>query len=287
MQDTLRFKIQKKYNELRPSEKKVADYFLDRNNDNNNLTLKQLEEKTSVSQPSVMRFVKAIGFTTFKAFKIALITDKAKYPSKEEILYGFEIDEKDQGLSSRIISTNIKMLEEALKSISQKQLDETINAITQAKQVAIFAVENSISIAQDLLTKLIYLGINVCFYEDNYLQSLLANNLKEGDVAIGISYSGNSNSTIEVLKRAKRNNAKTIAITNFAQSSIQQYGDHVICTSNDQFLYGDAIYSRCTQMAVVDMIYMGIIMADYEHFTTHLDESRKLILKRGLDRGNM
>lgn len=289
MQETLRFKIQKKYSELRSSEKKVADYFLERFKDDMNLTLKKLETQIHVSQPTLMRFVKALGFTSFKEFKVALLSESLKRTPSEEVLYGFEITHQQERseLVSHVISTNIKMLEEALKSISTKQLKASIDILIQARKVAIFAVENSLSIAQDLATKLVYLGIDVSFYEDYYMQSLTANNLDKEDVAVGISYSGNSNNTVAMLKMAKQNNAPCIAITNFANSAIESYGDHVLCTSNQQFLYGDAIYSRCTQMALIDMIYMGMIERDYDRFTAQLEKSRKLILKRGLEGGKM
>lgn len=289
MQETLRFKIQKKYSELRLSEKKVADYFLNDYKDDMDLTLKKLEIQVHVSQPTLMRFVKALGFINFKQFKVALLSESLKHTPNEEVLYGFEISNKHERseLASHVISTNIKMLEEALKSISTKQLEASVEALIQAKKVAIFAVENSLSIAQDLATKLVYLGIDVNFYEDYYMQSLSANNLSKGDVAIGISYSGNSNNTVAMLKMAQQNHAVCIAITNFANSAIESYADHVLCTSNQQFLYGDAIYSRCTQMALVDMIYMGMIERDYHRFTMQLEKSRKLILKRGLEGGKM
>ena len=87
--------------------------------------------------------------------------------------------------------------------------------ICSAGQVAVYYVENSATVAHDLVTKLLYLGINCVTYNDVYLQQISAGNLGEQDVAIGISYSGTSKSTVDVMKLAKRKGASTIVLTNY------------------------------------------------------------------------
>ena len=63
----------------------------------------------------------------------------------------------------------------------------------------IYGVENSICTANDLLTKLTYLGLNCRMYGDYYLQNVSAVNLSRKDLAIGISYSGCSKHTVEMM----------------------------------------------------------------------------------------
>ena len=112
------------------------------------------------------------------------------------------------------------------------------------------------------------------------MQSVSAASLSEGDVAIGISYSGFSRSTVDAMEMAGKAGAKTIAITNFEHTLLEQYSDLVLCTSNRQFLYGDAIFSRASQLMVVDMIYIAILLSDYERYTGKLDESSRVIRKQ-------
>ena len=109
------------------------------------------------------------------------------------------------------------------------------------------------------------------------MQNVSAGNLTEKDVAVGISYSGNSRSTVDAMRTAHENGVKTIAITNFENSLIEKYSDLVLRTSNQQHFYGDAIFSRVSQLAVVDMIYTGIMLSDYEKYTGILDRSSRLI----------
>ena len=108
--------------------------------------------------------------------------------------------------------------------------------------------------------------------EAHHINSDTKNNLNEEDLAIGISYSGTSKDTVEVIKRAKNSGAKTLIITNFEKSMISNYADVVIHTSNSKNdIYGNAIFSRTSQIVIVDMLYMGVILSDYNRFSKTLD----------------
>lgn len=275
------FRIKTIYNVLRPSEKKVADYVLNYQDDYTKLSMLLISKEANISQPTIMRFVKAIGYNSFKEFKYELLKN---YKTKNiDILYGYTLSKDDQlsNIPSNIVARTITMLEDSLKSISIKNYEKAIEVIHTSKHISIFAVENSTSVANDLMIKLLYLGKQVTLYDDGYLQSINASNLHRGDLAIGISYSGNSKDTVEALKIAHDKEAVTLAIVNFENTMITKCADIVLSTSNDQFLYGDAIFSRTVQTALIDMIYMGVIKSDYDFYTKQLDYNSKLISHRG------
>ena len=57
---------------LRKSEAKVADFVLANANDVINMRIVDLASCTEVSEPTVIRFCRAIGFNGFQAFKLQL-----------------------------------------------------------------------------------------------------------------------------------------------------------------------------------------------------------------------
>ena len=85
------------------------------------------------------------------------------------------------------------------------------------------------------------------------------------------------------MRIAKKAGARTIAITNFENTLLEKYADIVLITSGQHFIYGDAIFSRVSQLAVVDMIYTGILLSDYEKYTAILDRSSNTIRKQAYD----
>ena len=280
MNQTLKLSIQKIYPNLRRSEKKVADYLLSYTGSYRCLTLDRIARESEVSQPTVLRFIRALGYAGFKEFRYVLAEEQEeKTGAWDHILYGFPFTEYDhvEDVPAKLINTTIGHLKDTLRNISPDTLKEAVQTLIHAEKIAVYYVENSACTASDLVTKLLYLGMNCCAYSDYYMQNVSAGNLTEKDVAVGISYSGNSRSTVDAMRTAHENGVKTISITNFENSLIEKYSDLVLRTSNRQHFYGDAIFFRVSQLAVVDMIYTGIMLSDYEKYTAILDRSSRLI----------
>ncbi len=275
------FNIKKQYNKLTKSEKRVADFILENMGDIYRLSIVEVSELAGVSQPTIIRFVRAIGYEGYKEFKLA-VAEEMGAKNKTSPLYGFDINKNNRldEIPSNIIGTAIDKLEKTLKNISVDNYIQAVNAITKADKIVIFYVENSAVTAYDLMTKLVYLGINCNIYDDYYLQSVAANCMTEKDLAIAISYSGCSRNTVDVIKAARNKSAQTLVITNFEHSVIAKYGTIVLTCDNEQFLYGDAIFSRVTQLAVVDMLYMGVILSDYDRYTKILENNSRLVKSR-------
>lgn len=177
MDGSMRRKIESVYGSLRPSERKAADYLLEYRGRAGDLLMEELAGAAGVSQPTVMRFVKALGYSGFREFKYALVQEEARGQRKEgEIeLYGFQLSSRDrlEEIPGKIVATSIRMLEETLKSIRAKEYRQAV----EARSIVIYSVENSACTASDLMTKLLYLGLDCRMYGDYYLQNASAGNL--------------------------------------------------------------------------------------------------------------
>ena len=77
--------------------------------------METLAQETGVSQPTVIRFVKAAGYEGFKDFKYALVQEEAKEQPEDSdkiSLYGFQLSKKDrlEDVPGKIVTTSIDML---------------------------------------------------------------------------------------------------------------------------------------------------------------------------------
>ena len=146
--------------------------------------------------------------------------------------------------------------------------------LATARTIDIYGVENSCTPASDLLTKLTYLGLCCRMHTDAYLQQIAAAHLGVADVAVAFSHSGCSMDTVKALRLARRAGANTIAVTSRKNPLLAKYADVCLYTGGeDTVIYGTAIFSRIPDLAVVDLLYMGIIQSDYERFSRSLDKS--------------
>lgn len=281
MKSELILLIETKYGDMRTSEQKAADYIMQNFEQVPRMSLGNLAKGGGVSQPTVLRMLKAIGFPGFKEFRYAVLEELARLEKDVPTspLYGYSLSKEDrlEDIPGKIVTTTSRLMEENLKNISMKTYRKVIEVLKNARMIDIYSVENSNVIARDLLTKLLYLGLNCRHMDDIYHQRICASNLTKEDAAIGISYSGCSQDTVETMKEAKKSGATTIVITNFKDSLISRYADLLICTSQQQLFYGDAIFSRTTQLMLVDMIYMGLLVSDDQEYEKRLDRSSKVI----------
>ncbi|MDO4272746.1 MAG: MurR/RpiR family transcriptional regulator [Eubacteriales bacterium] len=280
-------RIKSAYAALRPSEQKVADFILSHMDEAGNITISQLADRTKVSQPTIMRFVHALGFKGYRNFKYCLVRDgrpDAQESKPFDHLWGFDLKPWDclPDLPLKEIRVSGKLLEETLKALSPAKLERASHMLAAARTIDIYGVENSCTPANDLLTKLTYLGLNARMHTDAYLQQISAAHLGSPDTAVAFSHSGCSCDTVKALMQAKKAGAGTIAVTSRKNPRLAQYADILLCTGGaDLTIYGAAVFSRIPDLAAVDLLYMGIILSDYERFSRSLDKSGAVIAGRG------
>ena len=277
-------RVRRVYASLRPSEQKVADFVLANGTQVASLTIGELAGGAGVSQPTVIRFVRALGFDGYRNFKYVLLRGDQQRTQGFEPLGGYDLKPWDrlEDLPLKTVRVADRMLDDLLKSLSQEALKRAVSLLAGARSIQIYAVENSMTPAQDLLTKLTYLGLGCSLHTDAYLQQISAAHLGAADTAVAFSHSGCSADTVKALRLAKKAGAGTLAISGTREPLLAKYADVCLWVgSAGTSIYGNAIFSRIPDLAVVDMLYMGVILSDYERFSRSLDRSGAVIADRG------
>ena len=72
---------------------------------------------------------------------------------------------------------------------------------------------------------------------------------------------------------------KTLVLTNFKASVITKYADIVMFTGDtESSFYSETMSSRMSQLAIVDMLYMGVVVSDYRKYTKRLDKINNMTI---------
>lgn len=272
--------IQSIYPKMRKSEQAVAGYVLSNPNEALGKTLHNLAAEVDVSETSVIRFCKQMGYSGYSEFKLMLakeIGERGGRPiGKDE---GLEIysDSELSEIPQKIIARSIRALEDTLSIFSEAEYAKAVKALSEAPNIYIFGVGNSASVAEDAANKFIRLGLHCHAVADTHMQIMSAIHLQPGDVAIGISHSGRTKDTIQALTTAKETGATTICITNHEASHITEFADIRLLTAAMETSYeSETMASRIAQLAIIDMLYVGIILGDftmYQHNLARLDRA--------------
>lgn len=276
-------RIDHAYPTLRPAERTAADYIRDHADAIADLTVGQLATATGVSEPTVIRLSRKLGFSGYRELRHALRHPYDGNQAPFDPLRGFDVNPWDHvdEAPERALNGAKTLLDELRRSLDVPSFRKTVDVLSQASLIDIYGVENSLAPATDLFVKLTYLGLPCRLNTDAYLQQIGAAHLRHGDAAIAFSYSGSSADTVKAIRLAKSRGAHTIAITDEIGSPITNWSDICLYAGrNDHAIYGNAIFSRMAHTAIVDMLYMGVILSDYGRFASELDRSGSAVKDR-------
>ena len=130
-------RIKGAYASLRPSEQKVASFFLAHAGELESLTIGELASAAGVSEPTVIRCVRGLGYRGYRAFKGALRGWEAGEESAFDHLGGFSLRPWDrmENLPLKAVGTQREALEDVLKSVSPDSLAQAAQTLASARLI--------------------------------------------------------------------------------------------------------------------------------------------------------
>ena len=113
------------------------------------------------------------------------------------------------------------------------------------------------------------------------MMAMSASLLGTADVAVGFSHSGSTLVTIEALQIARKNGARTIAITNYLGSPIAEAADVVICsTAQGSPLLGENAAARIAQLTILDTIFVLVAQRNYKAAEANLAKTKAAVREK-------
>ena len=155
--------------------------------------------------------------------------------------------------------------------------------LEKARRIELFSIGISYPVAYTARCKFRLIGLPASTEFDSHLQLVAATQLRKGDVAFGISCSGNTRETVECLEVARSKGAATICLTNSMKSEIVRHADLALYATPSEIKYFQApLASRITQLAVVDALFVAIALKHKNRTATQLQSAGEETLKRRL-----
>lgn len=251
---------------LNPALKKIALFILQNPQEVKLLRIKDLASRCQVAEATVTRFVKTIGLGSFQELKIKIAEITTQRGIEKDLVYD-DVMRSDsiQSIIEKIIAINKKALSDTKELINTGEIERSIAAIRTAGQVDIYGAGGSYVTAENARMRFYRIGKRCIVYNDPNQQAVSASLLTPKDLAMGISNSGRTKSTVNALRRAKESGAKTICITNFDQSPITKHAQIRLFTSTqDSAFFQESMVSRIAQMILIDILYAGLAIQSFD-----------------------
>ncbi|MFW5736758.1 MAG: MurR/RpiR family transcriptional regulator [Halanaerobium sp.] len=272
-------KIRSEYKSLPPSEVKVADYVLENPEEIIYLSVSELATAVDVSDSTIIRFCKDVGFKGYQEFKLFIAQDLVV--TIENINEDISSDDDLKTLSQKITYSNKQAIDETMSVLNLEDLERAINQITEADKIQFFGVGASGITACDAKYKFLRIGKNVDCYTDAHLQAMSAATLSKNDLVVGISHSGSTKDVVDSCKIASEAGATVICITGHNKSPITKIADIKLLTATKEGPLGSgALRSKIAQLHMLDLIFTGVSLKLREQTIEYTEKTAKAVIDK-------
>ena len=248
---------------LTQREKKIVEFIKANGDSFLNDTITEFSEKAGVSDATMVRFCKHLGYKGYQDFKVH--SARMMLPKEKQFSPELDRDDDPSMICSKVFNSEMSVLSRTLLEIDIKVLQQIAEKLRSAKRIVFFGTGGSLYVAKDALHKFMKIGLMVHVYEDIDLQHMAASLLKEGDLALIISHSGSNVSSLQCLEMAKEGGAFTVALTGLGKNPIARAADLTVHIAAEKTIYqSESVSTRIAQLAVLDTLVGMAAFADYD-----------------------
>jgi DNA-binding MurR/RpiR family transcriptional regulator len=267
------------YAKLRKSETKVADYILEHADEAIHFSVSELASEASVSEPTVIRFCRGLGFKGFQDFKICLA--QSVIPPLRSIHESVNQGEEVPDIVRKVFDANVDSVRSTLKTLDFGSVQAAIDELAKASKIIFHGLGGSAAVAMDAHHKFFRIGIPCEWYNDGHMALMAASMMKGGEVFIAISHSGSTRDVVDAIEAAKAAGASTIAIVSHHKSPVSNVADLSLCVASAEMDYRfEPMASRIAQLCVVDVLSVGVSLLRSEAVVSNLTKTRKALARK-------
>lgn len=232
------------------------------------MRIADLAGKAAVSEPTVIRFCRALGFDGFQSFKLQL----AQYLGSSGNYVQFSVSDDDSvaDVNRKVFDATIGSLLDVRDEIDPQALAQAIAALSAAKRVEFYGFGASGSVAIDAQHKFFRLQVSAAAYTDPHIQHMSAISLQQDDVVVAISQSGRTKALIQSVHLAREAGAKVIGLVprGTPLAALCDFPIHINVEESE--LVYTPVSSRIAHLVVIDVLAMGVARTRNDRLQDHL-----------------
>ncbi|WP_290696944.1 SIS domain-containing protein [Amphritea sp.] len=243
---------------LRKSEQKVADYVLENPADVIHMRIVDLASEANVSEPTVVRFCRALNYDGFQDFKLTLAQGLASNANFEQ----FSLNSKDtvSEFKQKIFDSTVGNMMRVREELNAETLEAAIDAIASTNRLELYGFGASAPVCNDAQHKFHRLKIATSAYSDPHMQMISATTLTEQDVVIAISQTGRTKDLLHSVKLVKDAGVTVISLcpSNTPLADLASISIHIDLEEDKDL--STLMSSRVVHLVVIDVLAVGVAM---------------------------
>ena len=265
--DNIENLIKEHYLSLSKGCKRVASYILDHYSHAALLSSTELAEAAGVSDTTVVRFSKALGFNGYAEFKRCLRSNMYETNLYDD-LQRMNVDRSDQ-FSANYMRSIAEDLQEFTNSIDYGLINTIVRRLLDSQQIYIGGLGSDAVVAKYLFTYIRKMGFNpILLVEEGHTLREYLMNITSQDTLIMCSYPKMFQDEWEMARMAKRGGATLVTITDSETSALLLESDYNLSARQKEKTFFN---SYVLPMALCDLLLLKI----YEFAPEKVDASLK------------
>ncbi|MDT7800132.1 MAG: hypothetical protein QOI78_3565 [Actinomycetota bacterium] len=232
-------------------------------------TIVELAERSGTSPATITRFCRALGFEGYADLRLGIAgeTGRAARTGGWTDDIGREIQPTDplERVLGQIMAADTQAMHDTAALLDLREVARAAEAIAKASRVDIYGASGSALVGAEMQLCLYRIGVSAWAWTDVHSGLASSALLRVGDVALGVSHSGQTRETIETIAEAGSHGATTIALTSFPRSPLSDVADIVLLTATQATTFRpDALSARHPQLVVLDLLYIAVAQRTHE-----------------------
>jgi len=245
-------------------------------------TIVELAERSGTSPATVTRFCRALGFEGYAELRLGIAgeTGRAARQAGWAVDIGREIQPDDslERVLHQIMAADSRALGDTSALLDLKAVARAADAITASRRVDIYGISGSALVGAEMQLCLHRIGLAAWSWTDVHNGLASAALLRPGDVALGVSHSGQTRETIEMLAEAGSSGATTIALTSFPRSPLAEVADIVLLHAMQATTFRpDALSGRHPQLLVLELLYIAVAQRTHDRAHAALQATARAV----------
>ena len=248
---------------LGPAVQRIADFIVQYPQEVVHMSVSEVAERTGASEGSVVGLCKYLGAGGFPQLKIVLAQEIVQ--PVQLIHEDLEPDDTTAKVMSKIFQSDVQTLLDTQATLSTAAVGKAVKLIRAAQRIEIYGIGSAATIAEDAHYRMLRIGLNAKAVVDSHVQAISAALTGPEVAVLTISHSGSTHETVTATRLARQAGAKTMVITNFGKSPIQEFADVLLLTmARETNFRTEAMTSRLAQLAIIDVLIACLALADYD-----------------------
>ena len=267
-------KIRETLHALSPKEQQLARFILDQPEIAVDMQIEELAAACSVSVSTVIRMCKSLSYAGYKEFCRALYSDLA--PSREESRFeDIHPGDEPDAVMRNICLSSIQAIEQTMAIADLRELERAVDLLCRVRRVDFYGVGSSGLAAMDAGSKFSRIRKTCIAHADPHSQILTALTLRPEDVAVLISYSGETNDILTLAREIKKIGTTIITLTRCGKNSLSAIAGICLYRSSNESLLRMRLESLPTaQLCVIDTLYAAVCSRIFNEVKPYLEQSR-------------